>query len=88
MTPSGYSGTPLPKKLGIKEGHVVALLSEPDNLKSILVPMPIDVHFRTDLRSKPDVAVAFFEGDRVVVPVAMRAFGCSGGSTVGRTRLV
>ena len=60
MTPSGYSGTPLPKKLGIKEGHVVALLSEPDNLKSILVPMPIDVHFRTDLRSKPDVAVAFF----------------------------
>jgi peptidoglycan/LPS O-acetylase OafA/YrhL len=28
------------------------------------------------------------EGDRVVVPVAMRAFGCSGGSTVGRTRLV
>lgn len=28
------------------------------------------------------------EGDPVVVPVAMRAFGCSGGSTVGRTRLV
>ena len=28
---AGYSGTPLPKKLGIKEGHAVALLRAPAN---------------------------------------------------------
>jgi len=27
---SGYSGTPLPRKLGIKEGHRVLLLGAPD----------------------------------------------------------
>ena len=27
--PAGYSGTPLPKKLGIKPGHRVLLLSAP-----------------------------------------------------------
>ena len=50
----------MPKKLGIKEGHVVALLDEPDSLRSILTPLPDHVTYRTDLRRKPDVAVAFF----------------------------
>ena len=60
MAPAGYSGTPLPKKLGIKDDHVVALIDEPDSLRDILVPLPDGVTYRTDLRSKPDVAVAFF----------------------------
>lgn len=60
MPTAGYSGTPLPKKLGIKDHHVVALLDEPATLRSILVPMPDGVACRTDLRRKPDVAVAFF----------------------------
>ncbi len=60
MAPAGYSGTPLPKKLGIKDHHVVALLDEPDDLRDLLVPLPDGVEFRTDLRRKPDVAVAFF----------------------------
>lgn len=60
MPSAGYSGTPLPKKLGIKDDHVVALLDEPDALRRILTPLPAGVRYRTDLRSKPDVAVAFF----------------------------
>lgn len=60
MAPAGYSGTPLPKKLGIKDDHIVALLDEPGALRSILVPMPDGVECRTDLRRRPDVAVAFF----------------------------
>ena len=32
----GYSGTPLPKKLGIKEGYRVALLSMPSDVRSEL----------------------------------------------------
>lgn len=30
--PAGYSGTPLPRKLGIKPGHAVAVLGGPDGL--------------------------------------------------------
>ena len=60
MPAAGYSGTPLPKKLGIKDDHVVALLDEPVALRSILVPLPHGVECRTDLRRRPDVAVAFF----------------------------
>ena len=33
---AGYSGTPLPKKLGIKEGHRLALLSAPDDFEETL----------------------------------------------------
>lgn len=58
--PAGYSGTPLPKKLGIKPEHTVALLHEPEGLRSLLDPLPEAVTFRTDLRRKPDVAIAFF----------------------------
>jgi hypothetical protein len=30
--PAGYSGTPLPRKLGIKPGHLVAVLGGPEGL--------------------------------------------------------
>ena len=60
MAPAGYSGTPLPRKLGIKDDHLVALLDEPAMLREILVPLPDGVELRTDLRRRPDVAVAFF----------------------------
>ena len=60
MAPAGYSGTPLPKKLGIKDAHVVALLDEPHNFRELLVELPDVAEIRTDLRRKPDVAVAFF----------------------------
>lgn len=34
--PAGYSGTPLPKKLGIKEGYRFALLDSPADVKAEL----------------------------------------------------
>ena len=42
-TPSstvGYSGTPLPKKLGIKPGSIVALLAAPRGFRTTLGPLP------------------------------------------------
>lgn len=36
----GYSGTPLARKLGIKEGHRVATLGAPDHLPALLDPLP------------------------------------------------
>lgn len=37
---SGYSGTPLTKKLGLKEGQRVLLIGEPDDYLSLLQPLP------------------------------------------------
>ncbi len=35
-----YSGTPLPKKLGIREGSRVMLVGAPDGFDGLLTPMP------------------------------------------------
>jgi hypothetical protein len=54
---AGYSGTPLAKKLAIKEGHVLALLGAPAGWA---VPdLPDAVEVRTDLRRAPDTTIAF-----------------------------
>ena len=39
--PAGYSGTPLPRKLGIKPGHRLVLLGVPDGFE--LGELPEDV---------------------------------------------
>jgi len=57
---AGYSGTPLARKLGLKPDTVVALLDEPDHFRALLDPAPEPITFRTDLRSRPDLVVAFF----------------------------
>ena len=56
---SGYSGTPLPKKLGIREGSRVAVVSAPDGFARVLGPLPDDVDLRTDARGRCDVVVFF-----------------------------
>ena len=37
---AGYSGTPLPKKLGMKDGHRVAGVGAPDDFEETLGAMP------------------------------------------------
>jgi hypothetical protein len=57
---AGYSGTPLPKKLGIKEGSRIALVGEPDGfLASTLGRLPNDVEVRPRARGPLDVIVFF-----------------------------
>lgn len=46
---TGYSGTPLPRKLGIKSGHRVAILSAPDALRGTLGERAEGVKVRTRL---------------------------------------
>ncbi|HEY8471654.1 MAG TPA: DUF3052 domain-containing protein [Natronosporangium sp.] len=57
----GYSGTPLPAKLGIKPGHLVALLGAPDGFDATLGELPASVTVRRDLRgTRPlDVILLF-----------------------------
>jgi len=39
----GYSGTPLAKKLGIKEGFVVRTVNAPDDYDDLVAPLPAGV---------------------------------------------
>ena len=41
--PAGYSGTPLAKKLGINEGHVLLALGAPEGYEELLEGLPDDV---------------------------------------------
>jgi hypothetical protein len=56
---SGYSGTPLPKKLGIKEGHAVAFLGSPPGFESTLGDLPPGARVKTQARGPLDVIVLF-----------------------------
>ncbi len=56
---AGYSGTPLPKKLGIREGSRLALLNAPDGLDEALGGLPEGVTTRTTARGRSDVIVCF-----------------------------
>ncbi|MCC6830766.1 MAG: DUF3052 domain-containing protein [Thermoleophilia bacterium] len=59
MTTSGYSGTPLWKKLGIREGARVGLLGAPDGAEALLEPLPAGVRLLRRLAGGLDVAVLF-----------------------------
>jgi len=58
---TGYSGTPLPKKLGIKEGHRVALIHAPAGFEKTLGALPGAVALQSGLtgRTPLDVVVVF-----------------------------
>jgi hypothetical protein len=58
--PAGYSGTPLPKKFGIKPGLRLGLLGAPDGFDETLGELPPGVEVRRQARAPLDVIVAFF----------------------------
>lgn len=60
----GYSGTPLARKLGIKEGSRVALLSAPEGFERELDPLPDGVRILRRLGPDLDVAVLFVTARR------------------------
>lgn len=57
---AGYSGTPLPKKLGIKDGHRVAFLSAPERFEDALSPMPLVTAVAHSLRGTATFDVIVF----------------------------
>ena len=56
---AGYSGTPLPKKLGIKADFSVALLEEPEQFAELIVELPPGVRFTRRLLPETRLAVWF-----------------------------
>ena len=66
---AGYSGRPLPQKLGIKDGHVVVQLGGP----ATLLP---DVQLRRRLPATADVVI-FFATERAVLERRLPALRAS-----------
>jgi hypothetical protein len=56
---AGYSGTPLPKKLGIKAGARLLLLDAPRGFVKMLAPLPEGVHPVRRLGEQHDVILLF-----------------------------
>jgi hypothetical protein len=63
---AGYSGTPLVRKLGIKEGHRVALVDAPDGAEALLVDLPPGVTLLRAAHAPIDVVVWFVTERRVL----------------------
>jgi hypothetical protein len=55
----GYSGTPLPKKLGIKPGMAMAVLNAPPNVDTILGELPEGVTTSRRLTGHRDLVLIF-----------------------------
>jgi hypothetical protein len=58
---AGYSGTSLPKKLGIVDGSTVTLLRAPPG---VVDNLPAGVTVKRQIRGRADVVVAFFTDRR------------------------
>ncbi len=68
---SGYSGTPLAKKLGIKPGSALFVVAAPGHYDELLAPLPDGVK---RVRKIDDADVAhFFETSRVRLDKDLRA---------------
>lgn len=79
--PAGYSGTPLPKKLGIKPHSVLALLDAPGGFARTLGKLPEGVQLRGDLRAGNDLCICFVRSQRelkVRIPQLTRRLGQHG----------
>ena len=58
--PAGYSGTPLAKKLGYRDGNRVYLLAGPKNYRALVDPLPPGILFEKLPGANTDLVHAFF----------------------------
>ena len=59
-----YSGTPLPKKLGIREGARIHVAGAPEGFDAVLDPLPTGVERLGRLGSDMDVVLLFVTRER------------------------
>ncbi|MEO8133239.1 MAG: DUF3052 domain-containing protein [Betaproteobacteria bacterium] len=55
----GYSGTPLAKKLGIREGCKVLTVDAPESYRALIEPLPDGVEFVAALTAATDIVHVF-----------------------------
>src|ERR1700761_3531168 len=54
IQPAGYSGTPLAKKLGIKEGFQIKLVNPPDHYFDLFTDLPANLNLKDDKTLQKD----------------------------------
>jgi hypothetical protein len=59
MAMAGYSGTPLPQKLGIKPGMTIHVVDAPLDYAALIAPLDQKVAFATRLSKEVDILHAF-----------------------------
>ena len=59
MATAGYSGTPLPKKLGLKDGGTLVLIDAPSGIENELKPMPAGATLSTKLNNETALVMLF-----------------------------
>ncbi|HKR12884.1 MAG TPA: hypothetical protein VJT15_12570 [Pyrinomonadaceae bacterium] len=64
---AGYSSTPLPKKLGIKEGSRIAFVNAPENFPRELGELPHDVEIVTRGKKPLDIVLLFVPSERALL---------------------
>jgi hypothetical protein len=78
---AGYSGTPLPKKLGIKENFKIGLVNPPENFLKLIAPLPTTAQIVTRLIKPLDLVICFVNSrtalSKQFAPLAARL--CSNG---------
>lgn len=66
MQPSGYSGTPLSKKLGIKEGFTISVFNQPDYYFDLFIDLP-QIKIIKDKKTKKDFIHYFVRKEKDLV---------------------
>ena len=72
MTP-GYSGTPLGKKLGLKEKQRVVVINEPAAYRQWIAPAPASITFSSKVSASADL-VHLFVTERTVLRSKLETF--------------
>jgi hypothetical protein len=70
---AGYSGSPLAKKLGIKEGTKIFLVNAPKEYLKLIAPLPAGVEFLSRMSSDTDI-VHIFSTNAAHLTKTLRAF--------------
>jgi hypothetical protein len=58
---AGYSGTPLPQKLGLKPGLTVVIIKAPTNYRRLLGTIPVEVTFSHRLKPNSSFVHVFIK---------------------------
>jgi len=63
---AGYSGTPLPKKLGVKPNQRIALIDSPKDFTKVLGPLPENATIVKRLNGPLDLIILFVDREQTL----------------------
>ncbi len=66
MNATGYSGTPLAKKLGMKEGSVVWIINQPAYYFQLFTDLPASIHVSKDSKEPKDLVHFFVKEEELL----------------------